>query len=85
MVGVCWAERGAIGRSAQIFLNRLAQRAGQRAVEQQGQRALGKLMGNKGLGAFLGGGGNPNAGKGGSGGNNQPANPLDQLKGLFGR
>ena len=63
----------------------LAQRAGQRAVEQQGQRALGKLMGNKGLGAFLGGGGNPNAGKGGSGGNNQPANPLDQLKGLFGR
>jgi len=63
----------------------LAQRAGQRAVEQQGQRALGKLMGNKGLGAFLGAGGNPNAGKGGSGGNNQPANPLDQLKGLFGR
>lgn len=63
----------------------LAQRAAQRAVEQQGQKALGKLMGNKGLGAFLGGGGNPNAGKGGSGGNNQPANPLDQLKGLFGR
>ena len=63
----------------------LAQRASQRALEQQGQKALGKLMGSKGLGAFLGGGGNPNAGKGGNGGNNPPANPLDQLKGLFGR
>ena len=63
----------------------LAQRASQRALEQQGQKALGKLMGSKGLGAFLGGGGNTNAGKGGNAGNNPPANPLDQLKGLFGR
>src|SRR5262249_20879261 len=63
----------------------LAQRASQRALEQQGQKALGKLMGSKGPDAFLGGGGSRNAGKGGNAGNNPPANPLDQLKGLFGR
>jgi uncharacterized protein involved in outer membrane biogenesis len=58
----------------------LAQRAGQRAVEQKGQKALQKALGNKGLGKFLGGSGDEGSG----GGSNQPSNPLNQLKGLFG-
>ncbi len=55
----------------------LAQRATQHAVQEQGQKALEKALGNKGIGKFLGGG-SPN-------GTNQPSNPLNQLKGLFGR
>jgi len=55
----------------------LAQRATQRAVQEKGQKALGKALGDKGLGKFLGGSG--------SGGGTPPSNPLNQLKGLFGR
>ncbi len=61
-------------------LTELAQRASQRAVQEQGQKALEKALGSKGLGKFLGGG----SGGSGGGGNNQPSNPLNQLKGLFG-
>ncbi|HUY26466.1 MAG TPA: AsmA family protein [Candidatus Binataceae bacterium] len=52
----------------------LAQHAGQRALQQQGSKALGKFLGNKGLGGFLGGG---NSGSGSS------PNPLGNLKNLF--
>jgi len=52
----------------------LAQHAGQRALQQQGSKALGKFLGNKGLGGFLGGG---NSGSGSS------PNPLNNLKKLF--
>jgi len=59
----------------------LAQRASQRAVEEQAQKGLNKVLGKKGLGGFLGGGGSG----GNAGGSNEPSNPLNQLKGLFGR
>jgi uncharacterized protein involved in outer membrane biogenesis len=55
----------------------LAQRASQRALQQQGSKALGKFLGKKGLGGFLGGGSNS-----GSGGAAEP-NPLNNLKKLF--
>jgi len=58
----------------------LAQRASQRAVEEQAQKGLNKVLGKKGLGGFLGGGGSG----GNAGGSNEPSNPLNQLKGLFG-
>jgi hypothetical protein len=75
----------------------LAQRAGQHAVQAQGQKYLGKVFGKKGLpgglGKFFGtdsgdssdGSGNSN-GSGAApadGGSNPPPNPLDQLKKLF--
>jgi len=53
----------------------LAQRAAQRALGDQGQKALGKFLGNKGLGKILGGSGN--SGKG------SDSNPLNNLKNLF--
>ncbi|MFZ1887349.1 MAG: AsmA family protein [Candidatus Binataceae bacterium] len=55
-------------------IEELAQRAGQRALSEQGQKALGKYLGNKGLGKFLGGG---NSGGG------SDSNPLNNLKKLF--
>jgi len=65
----------------------LAQRASERAVENQGQKFLGKLLKKKGLGSIFGGGDNsaPENGSGSppAGGSNPPANPLDQLKKLF--
>ena len=36
-------------------IGELAQRASQRAVEEQGSKVIGKVLGNKGLGKFLGG------------------------------
>ncbi|HUO04039.1 MAG TPA: AsmA family protein [Candidatus Binataceae bacterium] len=73
-------------------VSELAQRAGERAVEGQGQKLLGKLLGKKGkaLGGIFGGdnsapdNGGEN-GNGNGGGNNQPPppNPLDQLKKFF--
>jgi uncharacterized protein involved in outer membrane biogenesis len=77
----------------------LAQRAGTHAVQNEGQKYIGKFLGKKGLpaglGKFLGGdsGGN-DAGSGGGaggtgggapagGGSKPPPNPLDQLKKLF--
>lgn len=63
----------------------LAQRASQRAVQEKGQQAIQKALGNKGIGKFLGGGSGSGSGGGSGGGNNQPSNPLNQLKGLFGR
>ncbi|MGH7813145.1 MAG: AsmA family protein [Candidatus Binataceae bacterium] len=65
----------------------LAQRAGRNAVENQGQKFLGKFLGKKGLGGIFGGGNNsaPDNGNGASSGNgsNPPSNPLNQLKKLF--
>jgi len=63
-------------------IGELAQRASERAVQEQAQKGLGKVLGKKGLGGFLGGG----EGSGGNtgGGNNEGGNPLNQLKGLFG-
>ena len=66
-------------------IGELAQRASQRAVQEQAQKGLGKVLGNKGLGGFLGGGGGGGSGGNNNGGNNQGGNPLNQLKGLFGR
>jgi uncharacterized protein involved in outer membrane biogenesis len=60
----------------------IAQRAGQRAIEQKGQEALGKFLGKKGLGKYLGGGSN-GGGSGGSGSEQPQKNPLEQLKKLF--
>ncbi|MGH7781983.1 MAG: AsmA family protein [Candidatus Binataceae bacterium] len=51
----------------------LAQRAGQRALQEQGSKALGKFLGKKGLGGIFGG-------KSGSG---TDQNPLNNLKKLF--
>jgi hypothetical protein len=67
----------------------LAQRAGKRAVEEQAQKGLGKVLGNKGIGGFLGGSGGSGGGNAGSGGSGagtggDSGNPLNQLKGLFG-
>jgi uncharacterized protein involved in outer membrane biogenesis len=73
----------------------LAQRAANHAVQNQGQKYLGKVFGKKGLpgglGKFLGG--NDNSGNGSSGNNgggssnggnsNPPPNPIDQLKKFF--
>ena len=56
-------------------IQELAQRAAQRALSTQGQKALGKFLGNKGLGKILGGGGNS--------GNGSDSNPLNNLKKLF--
>lgn len=53
----------------------LAQRAGQRALSEQGQKALGKFLGKKGLGKILGGSGNSGGGS--------DSNPLNNLKKLF--
>ncbi len=77
----------------------LAQRAGTHAVQNEGQKYIGKFLGKKGLpgglGKFLGGdsGGNDagsgdgSSGAGGGapagGGSKPPPNPLDQLKKLF--
>jgi uncharacterized protein involved in outer membrane biogenesis len=71
----------------------LAQRAGTHAVQAQGQKYIGKLLGKKnlpgGLGKYLGGDSGSGDGSGGTGGapaggsNNPPPNPLDQLKKLF--
>jgi uncharacterized membrane protein YgcG len=75
----------------------LAQQASQRAVREQGQRYVGKLLGKKGgggagglLGGFLGGGsGGGGSAGGGSGGapggapTQAPPNPADLLKKLF--
>jgi uncharacterized protein involved in outer membrane biogenesis len=63
----------------------IAQRAGQRAIEQKGQQALGKFLGNKGIGKYLGGGssGGGSGGSGGSGSQPPPENPLNQLKKFF--
>ena len=66
-------------------LGELAQRAGQRAVQERAQEGLGKVLGKKGLGGFLGGGGGGGSGGNNNGGNNEGGNPLNQLKGLFGR
>jgi uncharacterized protein involved in outer membrane biogenesis len=52
----------------------IAQRASERALQQQGSKALGKFLGKKGLGGFLGGG---NSGSG------SDSNPLNNLKKLF--
>jgi uncharacterized protein involved in outer membrane biogenesis len=61
----------------------LAQRAGTMAIQQQGEKQIGKLLGKKGKGLnipFL-----PNeGGNAPSGGNTKPSsNPLENLKGLF--
>ncbi len=61
-------------------VSEIAQRAGQRAIEQKGQEALGKFLGNKGIGKYLGGG---SGGSGGSGNPPPSKNPLDQLKKFF--
>jgi hypothetical protein len=67
----------------------LANRAGNNAVQGQGQKYLGKIFGKKGLpgglGKFLGGDSGGNNGSSGSGApaGNPPPNPLDQLKKLF--
>jgi uncharacterized protein involved in outer membrane biogenesis len=52
----------------------LAQRAAKRAFGDQGQKALGKILGKKGIGGILGGG---NSGSG------SDSNPLNNLKKLF--
>jgi uncharacterized protein involved in outer membrane biogenesis len=65
-------------------IGELAQRASQRAVQEQAQKGLGKVLGKKGLGGFLGGSGGGSGG-GTGGGTNESGNPLNQLKGLFGR
>jgi AsmA-like C-terminal region/AsmA family len=57
-------------------VNQLVQQAGSRAVEAQGQKAINKFLGKKGLGGLLGGGNNNNGG-------NNDNNPLNQLKSLF--
>ncbi|HUA34198.1 MAG TPA: AsmA family protein [Candidatus Binataceae bacterium] len=62
-------------------VQQLVQQAGSRAVEAQGQKAINKFLGKKGLGGLLGGG--DNGGGGGGGNNNPPPNPLDQLKKFF--
>jgi uncharacterized protein involved in outer membrane biogenesis len=66
----------------------LAQRAANHAVQAQGQKYLGKVLGKKGLpgglGKFLGGGDNGSGGGSNGGGNsNPPPNPIDQLKKFF--
>jgi uncharacterized protein involved in outer membrane biogenesis len=63
-------------------VSEIAQRAGQRAIEQKGQEALGKFLGKKGIGKYLGGGSN-GGGSGGSGNEPPPKNPLEQLKKFF--
>ncbi len=57
----------------------IAQRAGTRALEEKGQKAIGKLFGKKGLGGLLGGDSNSGA----PSGKPTPSNPLEQLKKLF--
>jgi uncharacterized protein involved in outer membrane biogenesis len=75
-------------------VTQLAQRAGTHAVQAQGQKYLGKVLGKKGLPGGLGkifggdsgdGGSGGGSGNGGApaGGSNPPPNPLDQLKKLF--
>jgi uncharacterized protein involved in outer membrane biogenesis len=75
-------------------VNQLAQQAGSRAVQQQGEKMIGKLVGKKAggvggvLGGLLGGAGGDNSGSGGAGAApspSAPSNPIDQLKGFFGR
>jgi AsmA protein len=55
----------------------LVQRAATNAIEKQGQKLLGKFLGN------LGGGQPPPAGGGTAPAGSKPANPLEQLKKLF--
>jgi hypothetical protein len=61
----------------------IAQRAGQRAIEQKGQEALGKFLGKKGVGKYLGGGSDGGGTGSGSGSQPPPKNPLEQLKKFF--
>ncbi|MBF6568465.1 MAG: AsmA family protein [Candidatus Binataceae bacterium] len=59
----------------------LAQRAAAQAIQQKGQKAIGKFLGKNGLGGIFGGG---NAGGGTAPqGSPTPSNPLNKFKGLF--